>query len=85
MTSMTKMTESDWEELEKYANLCYDEYGEAISLCIALFRSDQISNKLKMALQNESAWNLNNLRENTVITKRKETRIDEYEDLEWIL
>ena len=79
------MEDKDVQELETYAQFCNDTYGFTCStLCVLYEQKDYISLMFHKAVKKEITWHLKNFRENSKLTKKEKTRIDTWEELEWI-
>lgn len=74
-------------ELEDYAEMCNDEFGEYCSVLVAVaYRQDFASDKFLKVLQKEIRDTLNYIKQNTTIVKhQREIQIEEYDELVWNL
>lgn len=74
---------SNIQELEYYADMCYDEWSETMKLLCGLATSDMISEELQAMLYVEVAEQLTNVKENATIIKHEENVTQTSYELEW--
>ena len=73
------------QELNRYAKLCNDEYGETLFLLSNLLQRYDIIvlDDTKASIEREIKWHIANLKQNSEIVEKVEITEYKYEELIW--